>query len=264
MDYLRGAEMKNRIYFFTGTGNSLWVAKEIAKKLPGCDIAAIKSGMDMTVPAGLERVGFVYPTYGWASPLMVAGFFRNAQFPTQGGTYFFAVTTCGGLALNAIPQANALLAERGIQLNYGASIRMFKNSVINYGMSKKVSEITEASAKRAAPVIEKVVNKHENKIKPVNQFLYRLHLDFMKDIHETGSGFNISGGCTSCGLCKSLCPAKNITMENGKPVFHNKCERCVACIQHCPNEAINYRDKTQERGRYTHPHIKPGEISKYY
>jgi ferredoxin len=106
--------------------------------------------------------------------------------------------------------------------------------------------------------------KREVKIKPINQFLFRLHLDFMKNIHETALEFQISNECTSCGLCVKLCPAKNITMATGKPVFRNQCERCLACLQHCPKKAINYKDKTQKRGRYSHPQIKPGEISKHY
>ncbi len=156
--------MKNRIYFFTGTGNSLWVAKEIANELIECDIVAIKSGMDMVIPKGLERVGFVYPTYGWASPLMVADYFRNAQFPRQGDTYFFAVTTNGGLALNAVPQVNEILAARGIHLNYGAKILMFKNAVVSYNMSKNIGKITEASVKCAKPVIRDVEGLYRQRI----------------------------------------------------------------------------------------------------
>ncbi len=253
----------NRIYFFTGTGNSLWLAKEIAAKLSECELLAIKAGMDMAIPSGLDRVGFVYPTYGWASPLIVADFFLKAQFP-EGGGYYFAVTTCGGLALNAIPQANAILAERGVHLNYGASVRMFKNSIINYGMSKRAEKIAEQSANRAAPIICDIVNKREVKIKPVNQFLYQQHLGYMKEINKTALNYKVSGDCMACGLCASLCPVKNIAIEGGKPVFGNKCERCVACLQHCPKRAINYKDKTQSRGRYAHPQIKPGEIARYY
>ncbi len=254
----------NRIYFFTGTGNSLWLAKEIAKALPESELLAVRAGMDMEVPNGLERLGFVYPTYGWASPLIVADFFRNAIFKEPSGMYSFAVTTCGGLALNAIPQANALLAERGIHLDYGASVRMFKNSIINYGMSKRAEHIAAQSAKRAAPVILDIVSKRETKIKPVNQFLYRMHLGYIYDIRKNALDYNVSSNCTSCGLCASLCPAGNITMEDGKPVFRDKCEGCVACLQHCPKMAINYKDKTQSRGRYAHPQITPGEIARYY
>ena len=61
--------MKNRIYFFTGTGNSLKVAKEIAAGLGDCDVAAIQKNMDVTIPAGLERIGFVFPVYYWGRRL---------------------------------------------------------------------------------------------------------------------------------------------------------------------------------------------------
>jgi ferredoxin len=254
----------NRIYFFTGTGNSLWAAREIAQKLTDCDIVAIRRNMDMAVPAGLERLGFVFPTYGWASPLMVADFFRNANFPKQGDTYVFAVATCGGLALNAVPQTNVLLAEKGVRLHYGANLKMYKNSVLNYNMGQNAEKVTEQSAKRATPIVGDIVNKREKRIPDVNRFLFRLHLAFMKDIHETDYGYQVSGDCVSCGLCAKVCPAQNITLQNGKPEFHHRCERCLACIQHCPKRAIDYKDKTQKRGRYAHPQIAPDDIAGYY
>lgn len=240
------------------------MAKEIAKSLSDCELAAIHIGMSMTVPEGLERIGFVYPTYGWATPLMVADFFRKANFPKQGETYFFAVATCGGLALNAVPAANALLAERGVTLNYGAKITMFKNSVLNYDMNKQVEKIATQSSTRAMPIIRDVVNKRIVKIKPVNQLLFRLHLDFMKQVPETAMEFQVNSECMACGLCAKLCPSQNIKMANGKPIFNNKCERCLSCLQHCPKRAINYKDKTQNRRRYIHPKIKHGEIATYY
>jgi MinD superfamily P-loop ATPase len=131
-------------------------------------------------------------------------------------------------------------------------------------MSKRVDKITEQSAKRALPVIRSVAEMREAVIKPVNRFLYRLHLGFMENIRGTASDYLISDDCTSCGLCATLCPAKNITIENGRPVFGDKCERCLACLQHCIKRAINYKDKTQKRGRYTHPKINPSEIAEYY
>jgi ferredoxin len=256
--------MRNRIYFFTGTGNSLWAAKEIAAKLPDCDVLAIRKGMDMRIPTSLERLGFVFPTYGWAQPLMVADFFRNAVFPAQGDTYTFAVTTCGGLPFNAIPQAGVLLGENGFRLNYGASIRMYRNSVLNYKMRQDALRLAAQSAKRVAPIIDDIANKREKKFGKLNSFLFRLHVDFMKNIPETGRGFHVSGDCVSCGLCSKVCPAKNITMNGGKPEFQHSCEGCVACIQHCPKLAIDFKDLTQNRGRYAHPQIAASELAKYY
>lgn len=149
----------NRIYFFTGTGNSLHIAEEIAKALSDCEIIAIRKGTDTEIPVGYERIGFVFPTYGWSLPIMVSDFLSKARLSKQGNTYLFAVATCLGIDGNAIPQVNALLKEIGCCLNYGSKIRMFGNAVTNYNMNIKVDEITRKSDVRAKPVIQDIVNK---------------------------------------------------------------------------------------------------------
>ncbi len=69
--------MKNRIYFFTGTGNSLNAAKKIAESLPDCELVAICKDTTLEVPSGCERIGFVFPNYAGGPPKMVADFVRN-------------------------------------------------------------------------------------------------------------------------------------------------------------------------------------------
>ncbi|MDR3600940.1 MAG: 4Fe-4S ferredoxin, partial [Desulfosporosinus sp.] len=64
--------MRNRIYFFTGTGNSLKVAQDIAKALPSCELVAIYKDTLLEIPSGYERIGFVFPNYAGGPPSMVA------------------------------------------------------------------------------------------------------------------------------------------------------------------------------------------------
>jgi epoxyqueuosine reductase QueG len=52
-------------------------------------------------------------------------------------------------------------------------------------------------------------------------------------------------------------------MANNKPQYKHHCEQCVACIQFCPQKAINYKDATQNRRRYTNPEIKYKELYEY-
>jgi len=87
--------MKNRIYYFIGTGNSLRVAQTIADALGDTELVAIQKGTAPVIPSGLERVGFVYPTYYWGMPGMVAHFIKNAQF--SDAPYLFLAPTYGGL-----------------------------------------------------------------------------------------------------------------------------------------------------------------------
>jgi MinD superfamily P-loop ATPase len=75
--------------------------------------------------------------------------------------------------------------------------------------------------------------------------------------------YNVNDNCIGCGICKEVCSVKNIEIINKKPIFGNNCECCVACIQYCPRKAINYKNKTQKRKRYTHPEINYKELSEY-
>jgi len=49
-------------------------------------------------------------------------------------------------------------------------------------------------------------------------------------------------------------------MINGKPEWHQKCHQCFACLQWCPQEAIQYGKKTPKYKRYHHPEIKVNDL----
>ena len=62
--------MKNIIYCFTGTGNSLHTANAIAAALPDCTVVSV-SAKELVLPdASTERIGFVYPVYAGGLPLI--------------------------------------------------------------------------------------------------------------------------------------------------------------------------------------------------
>lgn len=256
--------MKNRIYFFTGTGNSLNAAQNIAKALPDCELIAICKDTPLEVPADCERVGFVFPDYSGGAPRIVTDFVRNMKLPSQSSTYLFAVVTYGGNAGNVIAQIGEQLKQRNWQLHYGATILSYPNAVTIYPMIKGsglFKRIADRSAKRVA---KKIVSKEHVSIPALKEAAQRRYENYMNQVPNSDSGYHVNDNCVSCGICKKVCPAKNITIDDGKPVFHHQCESCMACIQHCPKRAINYQDKTQKRGRYTHPDVDYRMIVRYY
>ena len=76
----------------------------------------------------------------------------------------------------------------------------------------------------------------------VNKMFYSL---FVK-----ADAFNVDGKCIGCGKCEKICPLNNIKIQNGKPVWGKECTHCMACICHCPTEAIEYGKKSIGKPRY--------------
>ena len=256
--------MKNRIYFYTGTGNSLRAAKIIADKNQDCELIAITEKAEKKIPKGYERIGFVFPVYFQGLPKIVADFISNADFSEQQDTYFFAVATYGALHGNAIPQVGKLLKEQGIYLDYGHNLRMFSNYVVMYNMSKKVAKVTAQSERKTIPIAQNIVNKQENHIPPFNKLVNWYYQKQMRHVPDADLNFSVSDDCSSCGMCEAVCASKNIVMKDGQPIFQHHCNQCMGCIQYCPKRAINYKKITQRRRRYTHPQISFKELTQYY
>ena len=256
--------MKNRIYFFTGTGNSLKVAKDIEKALPNCELLAIYKDTLLEIPSGYERIGFVFPNYAGGPPSMVANFVREMKFSDLSDTYIFCVATYAGNNGAVISQMGNLLQQRCLQLNYGAKIVSYPNALTAYPMPAEVNDILKIAEINTKPVIDSIVAKEHIPIPSLDASDKEKYNTFIAMIDNSNNNYNVNNDCISCGICQAVCPAKNITLEDGKPVFHQGCECCMACIQHCPQRAINYDNKTQDRGRYTHPDIGHKVISQYY
>ena len=254
---------KNIIFVFSGTGNSLKVAKDIANELNECEIVSMGNFMNYNLKGGYDTIGFIYPTFFRGEPKKVNEFITMLNLQNNRDAYYFAITTCGRYEGNALIHIKHLLKRKNVTLNYAKMIDMFSNYVIAYDMRDTAEEETKQSEKDLVPIIKSIKNKETNKLpitEPFQEIAYRLLIKLPPNMDKN---YNISDACIKCGICKKVCPVNNIDLdESGKPYFKHKCEQCVACIQFCPTHAINYKDKTQNRKRYTHPDIKYTDLAK--
>ena len=246
---------KHVIYCWSGTGNSLSDAQGIARRLgEGAEIRPLRG----PVPQDAETVGFVFPTYYWTLPDPVARFIRASGLPQ--GAYYYAVATCAAVAVNALADLDALLREKGLELSYHAKHDHVGNYITAYSPfpdpAKRVPQARRSLEAIAADIAAKRVKSRPRRGAPGwLQRAFRSALD--GDRTDYDRDYYASEACVSCGLCARVCPVENVAMEQGKPVFSHRCERCMACIQCCPQKALNYKDKTQNRPRYRHPEISP-------
>lgn len=233
------------IYYFTGTGNSRWLAQRLAEKTGDKVLNII--GLQEIPPMDAQTVGIVFPIYAWGVPEPVTAFVKHLRGKPA---YTFAVCTCGDEAGNAMDELHAIFP-----LDSAWSVAMPSNYVMgadvesNESISAKISNAREKMDEIAEHIRNRqsVHDVNKGKMPWVKSTLF--NFGFNKAARST-KPFYVTQACNSCGLCARNCPAKTITMVDGKPQWNKKCYQCTACINLCPTRAIQYRKATEKRGRY--------------
>lgn len=248
---------KNIIFYFSGTGNSLKVAKDIAAAIEDCELISMGKSHKLSGP--YERIGFVYPVYGGGMPGVVERFVKALDLSSNNNSYIFAVCTSGSGSADGLTNISKIIGAKDGKLSYGESIRCFSNYVGLYAMGSDADSKAKAQTQATKQVIMDIQSLA---VKPPfkNSLLALIHGPFIKSLAKKDIGFNVSEACNSCTTCSKVCPVGNIKMQDGKPMFLHHCEQCMACVQWCPKQAINFKNKTQDRGRYHHPDITLKEM----
>ena len=244
------------IFYFSGTGNSAWAARQIAGPTGEelCDIAALLR--EGSVWEGdLERAVFVTPTYAWRIPRIVEDWIRRSSFGKPAAWF---VMTCGDSVGSAGRFNRALCGEKDMTYMGTGKLVMPENYTAMFTTpdpetAKEIIRKAEPSVKAYADFIRRGQTFPEDKTgivgtlqtKWVNQVFYRM---FVKD-----KAFRATDACIACGKCVLGCPTKNIRLEDEKPVWGGSCTHCMACINYCPMDAIEYGAASRKRHHYTCP-----------
>lgn len=246
---------KNLLFYFTGTGNSLKIAKDIGTKLTNCELISMGLNHTYSLDQTYNSIGFIYPTYFQGIPIKVSKFINSLDFKKNTNTYIYGISNCGKFVGNAITQLKDILIKKDINLSYGTKIDMVSNYIVMYSPSKNIAEKAVEYSKDIIPITSNIINKKSNSIGNSNPLLNWYYNQRVKKVPYMDKDYNVSDQCISCEICKNICPVNNIEFVDNKPCFLHHCEQCTSCIQFCPKKAINYKNKTQNRKRYVHKDI---------
>jgi formate hydrogenlyase subunit 6/NADH:ubiquinone oxidoreductase subunit I len=250
------------IYYFTATGNSLQIARQLQTQLKNTQLKPM-TNQPPTQPIGgpQQDIGFVFPVYFFGMPRIVKRFIQKLTIASE--TYCFAVINHGGGPFDALGMLNDTLKKRGAYLSYTDQIMMPGNYIVRYG--SETLEDAEAIRKNAQQTVTQTAQAISNHtIKPFERNHKLLSKAANKIIYFNVKGFDkkfySTSDCVGCGLCSEICPVNNIKLEDHHPVWQHNCERCMACIHWCPTEAIQYGKNTVNRSRYHNPNFTAKDI----
>ena len=243
------------IFYFTGTGNSLYVAKRIG----GVLIPIKQMEHSSSTCFQDDKIGFVFPTYAVGIPRMVKRFIQTHDFKAE---YLFAIMTYGGCIGSSLQNLEEIFRNKNLRLHYANEVRM----VDNYGVRNMEKKIACHDWDGEDKIIQKIAVDIQNQrcyIPQKNGFIRigtkLAHIFEGHCYDDADKGFIVRAeDCVNCKLCEQICPAHNIRVEKG-PVFLHKCEGCYACVHSCPQKVIQTVKSGFEK-QYRHPKIKVSEL----
>ena len=248
------------IFYFSGTGNSLYVAQNIAKK-QGVRLVNIADRMRtknlIFVPKDGEVVGFVFPIYAWAPPKIVLDFIKKIQLARK-NNYIFVVCTCGADTGDAVELLRSVMMKNRIPLNADFSIQMpdnfiFFTSVGNCSEQKVLFEKADEKLEHINEIVSKRRSVLESEKGNFAILKTRVVSTLFNRFFHKSKWFFTTRACRSCGFCAKNCPTRNIKIVNGKPKWGDNCLNCLACLHRCPYSAIECGRSTLNKDRYYNP-----------
>ena len=251
--------MKTSIYFYTGTGNSLWTAKKLSVLLDNAELVSTTLNRSGRINNDSENIGLIFPVHIWGIPSPVIDFLNRLNFDPA--KYYFAVAVNAGQVAATLIQLKNLLQQNNIKLSSGFSICLPSNYIPWGGAESQEKQQTKFSKSldkinRIAQVVRaQEVKEPEKGPAWQNIFFSAIYRSSFAQVPKMDKSFWADDKCTGCKICEKICPAQNIKMINGKPTWQHHCEQCFACIQWCPEEAIQYGRGTTKKKRYHNPDI---------
>jgi len=260
------------IYYFSGTGNSLAVARDMAESLDAGLIPVTSMLNQEHIHSEAADIGFVFPIYDFKPPGVVEAFIQKLE--NVDTKYLFAVCTYGIAPAGSLKHLDEVIRSCGGYLSGGFAVGMPHSGVGGGALTQAEREsMLENWKGRCEAMCEYISARKEGAIESGNLLLGFFHPRILRMMP---SAFNLllrmvlkgadslaltaSEACNGCGICASICPMKNIELVDDRPVWSDNCAGCFACLHWCPKEAISLGGLDMNIKPYHHPDVKISDM----
>ena len=250
---------KNVIFCYSGSGNCLDIAKNIAKRLGDTDIVMMRAEPEVKDVRGAKRVGFVFPCYAGGLPGDVEKFVSELRVDPE--SYTFGVVSYAGYPGVGMAKINDI-----VPLDYWAGISHQCSCIwlMPHTLMLPMLDASRAQArseKLAAKIADDVLYVKHLSGRPLSNPVNALEAKAWPMLSgKKAAKMTVTDSCVGCGQCARLCPRGNISIVDGRASIGTNCIGCLSCLQYCPKQAINMGGATVRRERYHNPNVSAADL----
>lgn len=250
---------KRLVFFFTGTGNSLYAAKQFSDQ--PISIPQIIHNDNLVFEA--DEIGLVYPVYAHMPPAIVRQFLEKA---TLNAPYKFAVATYGKRKCNSVEILEHIAGKAGVNFDYITTINMVDNFIAGFDMDEEIKLDKHEEEQFAQAIAD--VEAHKVWKQPFTEEERQVHIDRFGDNYDAVMSMNCKQiftidkeRCVKCGICTKVCPKGNFSLTPDGVTNEGDCLMCLSCTHNCPKKAVKFNmPEVNPNARYRNPHISLQEI----
>ncbi len=244
---------------FTGTGNTLVAAEQLARRLAVAEKNVRLVPMekpDLLAAAGLDKAS----TLGLAVPVACFTTYPTVwrfidSLPAGEGRGVFFLATMGGMGAGMQGPVGRALLRKGYRLIAATTVTMCGN----YGIGTPADNRREALFIKMRTQVDRFANRllagrgdwSRGLLNPVSSLFYWLgqtRISFRSFRRFFTATVNQTT-CTGCRLCMELCPERAIAIKGGKAEISSSCQSCQRCVGFCPAVAIGFPGKPVKQYR---------------
>ena len=243
------------LFYFSSTGNSLDIARQLQQRLGGeiHYIPHFQGKMEV-----FDRLIIVSPIYSFGLPVHTENFLHTLPV----GIPCYIILNYGGMAASAPYYAYCAAVKCGLDIRGVFTVKMPENYTLSLVPPQFFLRSALKGSRKKITWIANAIEEGKTRIprKP-GLNLEKIYRKNRANWHLIAAGFSVNEDCIHCNKCVSLCPAGNISVENGKVTFQDHCVGCLGCYHRCPRKAINYKNQTQKKPRYVNPNVNEADIT---
>jgi ferredoxin len=266
--------MRLLLLYFSGTGNTDYVAHYLARRLEAAPVELELRSIEWQPPGdvlGFDLLAFGFPVYAGDSPGFVQSYLE--KLPPGAGRGAFVFCTKGAYAASAVRLNLQRLAMRGYVPLGGGDVIMPGTDGLSMipkdswparkAMHKDYDQLQDADhlAEQMGSLLSELAEGRpvgacqmplpaRSKMAPSDRlwaFLYKATENWAR------SRLHADAQCEGCGLCARICPVGNVAVRDGHAQFGDHCVLCLRCLHACPQEAIQIGRLTAGKFRWKGP-----------